>query len=61
MQAEGKLPEGVPKTYPSAIKAYNIIIKFNVVNFKLIIKCKGKKVYQHCGQDWDLILSEIQL
>jgi len=27
MQAEGKLPEGVPKKYPSAVSAYGIIAK----------------------------------
>lgn len=28
MQAEGKLPEGVPKKYPSAMSAYRIIAKY---------------------------------
>jgi len=27
MQSEGKLPEGVPKKYPNAIKAYGIIAR----------------------------------
>jgi solute carrier family 25 uncoupling protein 8/9 len=27
MQAEGKLPEGTPKRYPSAMKAYGIIVR----------------------------------
>lgn len=27
MQAEGKLPEGTPKRYPSAVKAYGIIVR----------------------------------
>lgn len=27
MQSEGKLPEGTPKRYPSATKAYGIIVK----------------------------------
>jgi len=28
MQAEGKLPEGTPKRYPSAFKAYGIIARY---------------------------------
>ena len=27
MQSEGKLPEGVPKKYPNAFKAYGIIAR----------------------------------
>ena len=27
MQAEGKLPEGTPKKYPNAFKAYSIIAR----------------------------------
>ena len=27
MQSEGKLPEGTPKRYPSATKAYGIIVR----------------------------------
>jgi hypothetical protein len=30
MQAEGKLPEGVPRKYPSAVAAYGIIARCGV-------------------------------
>lgn len=34
MQSEGKLPEGTPKKYPNAFRAYGIIARYIVRGFK---------------------------
>lgn len=37
MQSEGKLPEGVPKKYPNAVRAYGIIARYLAIDIAWIM------------------------
>lgn len=75
LQAEGKLPAGVPRRYSGALDAYltivrQVIVLMNIINVNIILNIyelifyiiyKSRKASGLCGLALDPILQEMPL